>query len=76
MIKRENELLERAFAQEVESALTKGCHLIQTRSKIAIKLVDEGLLREREITLGGQFPVTIKGFELTEAGRLAYCMTC
>lgn len=76
MNKREKELLERAFGQEVESALNGGAHLIQTRSDIAKKLVDDGLLRESEITLQGKFPVKIKGYELTEAGRLAYCMTC
>ena len=76
MNKREKELLERAFIQEVDSALTKGIHLIQTRSDLAKKLVNDGLLREATITLTGGFPVRIKGYELTEAGRLAYCMTC
>lgn len=76
MTKKEKDLLERAFAQEVEAALTKGIRLIQTRSKLAKKLVDEGLFRENEVTIGGQFPVKIKGYELTEAGRLAYCVNC
>ena len=76
MKKRELELLERAFAQEVEAAITGSLHLIQTRSKLATKLVEDGFLRESEITLGGGLPVKIKGYELTEAGRLAYCITC
>jgi hypothetical protein len=29
-----------------------------------------------EITLGGRFPVVVKGYALTHAGRLAYCLTC
>ena len=76
MNKKELKLLERAFAQEVESALNGGLHIIQTRSDLAKKLVDDGLLREAEITLSGSLPVIVKGYELTEAGRLAYCITC
>lgn len=76
MTKKEKELLERAFAQEVDAALTGGPHVIQTRSKLAKKLVDDGLLREFEITLLGGLPVTIKGYELTEVGRFVYCTTC
>lgn len=76
MTKRENELLGLAFAKEVESAITGGAHVIQTKSKLAKKLVGDGFLREVEITMPGRFPVRIKGHELTEAGRLMYCTSC
>lgn len=33
-----------------------------------------GLLAQRTITLGGRMPVT--GYELTHAGRFAYCASC
>lgn len=77
MNKRELALLERAFAAEIDAAgggaLT---HLIQPRGKLAEKLVADGLLRANQVTLAGRFPVAIKGYELTELGRMTFCMSC
>jgi hypothetical protein len=73
----ELDLLGKVFDAEVQGALTGGCSLYQTRKlALALKLVGDGLLRECVEVFGGRFPVTIKGFELTELGRLTYCMTC
>ena len=76
MNKKELQLLEKAFDAEVHAALSGGLHLIQTRQKLAEKMVADGLLAEKTIILGGRFPVTVKGFELTEFGRMTYCMGC
>ena len=74
MIKKERDLLEKAYETEIISAMNKNLpHLMQTKSKTAKKLVDEKLLAEKEIVFNG---VTIKGYELTHAGRMLYCMGC
>jgi len=71
---KERNLLEKAYEAEVNSALNKNIpHLMQTKSKTAKKLVDDLLLAEKEIVFNG---VTIKGYELTEAGRMMYCINC
>jgi hypothetical protein len=46
---------------------------MQTKSKTAKKLVDDLLLAERTIVFNG---VTVKGYELTHAGRMLYCIGC
>lgn len=73
---RELALLEKAFAAEIDAAVSKGgIHLMQTeQTELADKMVADGLLLKAEITLpGGPFPVRVEGYELTHAGRLAYC---
>ena len=78
MDKRELALLEKAYCAEVNGALSKAPHLMQTKAvKLADKLVADGLLRKVDTRLhGGPFTVHLQGYELTEAGRLAYCLTC
>lgn len=77
MNKREIALLERAYSAEVAVSLSKtGMHLIQTKSALAEKMVEEGFLRKRSIRMHGPWPCTVDGYELTEAGRLAYCLSC
>ena len=76
MHKKSLQLLEKAFSAEVNAALSGGLHLIQSRTKLAAELVADGLLVEKTISLGGRFPVEVKGLELTELGRLTYCMSC
>ncbi len=77
MTKADRAILERAFEAEINAALgALPVPLIQTRSKRAAKLADEGLLSVARVTLPGRFPVTITGYALTQAGRLAYCMSC
>lgn len=70
--RRELDLLERAYGAEVEGAIFKRSHIMQTRSKLAPKLVSEGLLREVVGTYG---TLTISGYELTDLGRMSYCMS-
>lgn len=73
MTKAELSVLEKAFSAEVERRLP-----FQSRSEIAHRLAKEGYLQPMEITVGAgtRFPVVVKGFQLTHAGRLAYCITC
>lgn len=76
MNSRELALLEKAYSAEVDAALGGGSRLVQVRSKLAEKLVLEGYLREAQEVVGtGISAVRIRGLELTEAGRLAYCMS-
>lgn len=69
------ELLEKAFAAEVEAALTKSpLYMMQTKAtKRADSLVADGLLRKVSATLAGRY--TVAGYALTELGRLTYCMS-
>jgi len=76
MTKKETALLEKLFEAEVTAALSKGIHLVQTKSSTARKLEDDGFIQKRTVTLGGRFPVDVTGYELTKAGRMAYCLTC
>lgn len=73
---RELKILERAFEAEVQGAIHNGPDLLQTSSKLAVKLCDEGFLQTAKIVLGGRFPVTIEGYRLTHAGRCLYCASC
>jgi hypothetical protein len=71
---KERNLLEKAYEAEINSAMNKNIpHLMQTKSKTAKKLVDDLLLAEKTIVFKG---VTVKGYELTHAGRLLYCIRC
>ena len=67
-------LLEKAYAAEVNGALGGYSRIMQTRAtKLAGDLVAAGYLRAVEESIGR---VTIKGYDLTELGRLTYCMSC
>jgi len=71
MTKPELKILERVFEAEVNCALTGGItHLCRIKSKLAVKLTEEGCLRLSKTVWRG---VTIEGYELTELGRLLYC---
>lgn len=74
MNKAELALLERAFTAEINAALSKNdvLRLIQTRSRVAKKLVENGMLRETTIFSGH---VSVTGYELTHLGRFTYCAT-
>lgn len=74
--KKEIAVLGKAFAAEVEDAITHSPRLFQGRGKVIEKLVAGGLLRKKSERLGGRFPITIEGYELTSFGRVSYCMTC
>ena len=73
MTKKELDLLEKAFLAEIDGALTNGINILQTKSKIAEKLVNDGLLNKVKKTLKGCPHVTIEGYVLTDLGNLTYC---
>lgn len=74
MNKRELALLERAYTQEIDSALSGGLDILQTKSKLAQKLCEDGLLEWRTATINTYIaPMLIEGYVLTHAGRIAYC---
>lgn len=79
MTKRELELLGRAFAAEVNGETNKSPPVLQTRSKLAVKLCYDGLLAETDIwwpSVSHPMAVTIRGYELTDLGRWLYCESC
>lgn len=63
--------LGRVFAAEVDGRLP-----FQSKAKIFRKLCEAGMVEPMERTLGGRLPVTVSGYQLTHAGRLAYCCSC
>lgn len=69
------DLLEKAFAAEIEAALNKNAlYMMQTKAtERADALVADGMLRHVSETLGGRY--TVAGYALTELGRLTYCMS-
>jgi hypothetical protein len=75
--KRNLELLGKVFAEEIAAAFRHGPPIMQFRpSKALDSLVERGMLEPVETTLGGRFPVVVKGYVLTHRGRLAYCESC
>ena len=76
MHKADLRLLERCFEAEVSSALNGGIHLFQSKSKRMEKLEADGYVRKSSVSLGGRYPVTVTGYELTQLGHLAYCTSC
>lgn len=67
--------LERVFAAEVEAAVTDQpiMRLVQAKNAVARQLAADGYLVEDEITLGGRIPIVVRGYVLTEKGRMTYC---
>lgn len=76
MDKRSLGLLERAFVAEVEAGIHGGLDLMQTKSKLAEKLVADGYLEKQSRVLGGRMAMTVEGYTLTHLGRITYCATC
>ncbi len=76
MNKRSLALLEKAFSAEIEAALTKGFEFIQTKSKLAEQLVEQGYLFKTRRVVGHHFAVVVEGYALTELGRMTYCFSC
>ncbi|MTH45396.1 hypothetical protein [Intestinirhabdus alba] len=75
MNKKQLAILEKAFAAEIDRAYSDKIPLIQTKSKIAAQLAEDGYLEWQEINLTGSIPVTIKGYQITHAGIYAYCQS-
>lgn len=74
MNKQELAMLERAYVAEIDGAMSKHLGILQTKSKVAKKLVEDGLLQKVEHSFVDG--IVIKGYLLTHAGRIAYCSTC
>jgi len=71
MNKKELDILEKAFEADIASALNNNLFpIIQTKSKTAKKLCDDGYLREISFIYGN---VKITGYALTDIGHFAYC---
>jgi hypothetical protein len=73
MNKQELAILERTFTLEIDSALNKGPYLLQTKSKVAAKMAQEGYLEAAQEVFHG---VVLKGYRLTHLGRMTYCESC
>jgi hypothetical protein len=75
MDSKELDLLEKAFAAEIDAAVSKSpLYMMQTKAtKRADALVVDGMLRKVRETLAGRY--TVEGYALTELGRLTYCMS-
>jgi hypothetical protein len=76
MNKRELALLEKVFAEEINPERSGFPPVFQTKSKIAKKLEEEGMLQSVEYQVGHPFSLKVKGYVLTEAGRYEYCKSC
>lgn len=65
--------LERVFGAEIEGRLP-----FQSKAKIFQQLHDDGLVEPMERQFGGDRfgPITVKGWQLTHAGRFLYCSSC
>lgn len=66
------------FAHEVENALNHRDLPFQSKAKVYRELEADGMLWRRAVSLGtDRFgAVTVEGWELTDVGRLSYCMEC
>lgn len=70
--KRDFQLLGRVFEAEIASRLPAQIG----KSKAVASLHQRGYIEPMTITLPGTFPVTVKGWNLTHAGRFVYCLNC
>jgi len=73
MTKADLKLLERIFDAEINNRLP-----FQSKSKRFEQLERDGMVAtmSRIIGAGERFPVTVKGWQLTHAGRITYCESC
>ena len=72
MRKAEINALGRVFAAEVD-----GCLPYQSKSKIYNKLHEDGLVQPMERQFPwGPMQVSVRGWQLTHAGRYLYCSQC
>ena len=65
--------LGKVFAAEIENRLP-----FQSKAKVYADLCVEGLLEPMQRVVGRGFPVAMvfNGYQLTHAGRYAYCASC
>lgn len=72
MNKQQLAVLEKAFAEEIDRA---SIGLIQTKSKVAAQLAEDGYLSFESVTLHGRLPIVVEGYRITHAGILEYCQS-
>lgn len=70
--KRDFELMSRVFEAEIADRLPAQIG----KSKAVAALNNRGYIEPMVVTLPGIFPMTVRGWKLTEAGRLIYCQNC
>lgn len=74
MNKKQFNLLGRVFAAEITH------DIYQTSRKSVIAALEEleksGHVVKGELKLGGRFPVTCRGWNLTAKGHIEYCQNC
>ena len=73
MTKQELDILEKAFEAQIDAAINNGLGLIQTKSKVAKRLAEQGYLESVVAKLTGDIPVIVKGYALTITGHFEYC---
>lgn len=71
--KKELAALEKIFAAEIENRLP-----FQSKAKIYPQLSEDGLVAPMTRQFGADRfgPITVKGWQLTHAGRYLYCASC
>jgi hypothetical protein len=75
--KRDLALLERIFAADIDQAINNKPRMpVQIGGKRIEELERQGYVQRVEVMLGGRFPVTVKGWDLTSLGHITYCMSC
>ena len=72
LTKRDFELLGRIFMAEIQNLLPAQIG----GSKAVGSLQERGYIAPYEKTLPGRFPVTVRGWALTDTGRFTYCLNC
>lgn len=73
MIRKKIEILEKAFAAEISAALYNLPGCIQSKTKAAQELLDDGYLVQVDGHIPGNPPVKVRGLVLSELGRMTYC---
>jgi hypothetical protein len=74
MNKKQLDILEKAFDAEIGAALSGGFPIIQNRCKTTMQLLADGYLEKKTIIHGGgPFACEIKGYQISDLGRMAYC---
>jgi hypothetical protein len=64
--------LENVFAAEIENRLP-----FQSKAAIYKRLREQGLVQDMQLVIGsGWSAVTVRGYQLTHAGRITYCSSC
>ena len=74
MDKKSFSILEKAYEAEIDGAMSGGFGILQTKSKIAKKLEDDGYLVKVSYVIGGHFPVMVTGYRLTMLGNMTCCI--